>query len=152
MALDKKAFRKKLGVALGDERIIERKQGCWNCQHWDMEKAVDLWWSSARNEFLARATKLAMSETNPLGEKHPSVVAIRQTVPQLDAGMPAGVWGICALAGKGGSEADFAASTYLCGVWTGKLGASIAKAGEKADELPQELVLRDLGNPFTEDN
>jgi len=142
-----KEFRRKLGVALPEDHVVERKQGCWNCSSWSAEKAVDLWWSRAREAMLARAVEVATK--SPRGEQDPSVKNIRAMIPQVDAGMSNAVFGVCAMAGKGGAEADFVASTFQCRVWNGAAGASIARGGEAADKLPGELM-EDLNSIETE--
>lgn len=125
---------------VGIERIAIRTQGCWNCKNWRAEKAKDLWWDHARGDLLAGATKIAVA--SPLGEKHPRVLAVRHMVPLMDEKAHTGELGCCSV-GKlpnGDPVGDFVFSTYLCGQWSGAEGASVAREGEKADKLPEELM------------
>lgn len=134
-------FRKKVGLPA--DRVVERGQGCWNCIHGSHAAAVDLWWHKAREATLARGLELATNSA--LGEKHPGVLAIRESVPQFDAGIENATWLVCK-AGK--SEADFTHSTYLCPNWSGQQGSSLATQG-KTDLLPEEVLHRmgPTGNP-----
>lgn len=129
-------------VGVGKDRIAIRTQGCWSCTHWDMEKAVSLWWKEARANMLAQAADLAIK--SPQGENHPKVRSIREMVPKIDASMTAGEWGACSVGKTATGEpiGTNVASTYLCDQWTGKVGASVAREGQKADALPEELMDR----------
>ena len=127
---------------VGEERIAVRTQGCWSCIHSDFEKAKTLWWESARGAFLAKAVKLSLE--SPKGEEHPVVRNIREMVPKLDTAVEAGGWACCSK-GKnpdGTPIGDFVASTYLCDRWSARQGASVAREGQAADKLPEELVER----------
>ncbi len=41
---------------------------------------------------------------------------------------------------NGDPVGEFVFSTFLCDRWTAAQGASIAREGEKADKLPEELM------------
>lgn len=143
-----KEFRKALGVSgLGEDRVQERTQGCWNCKHWDPEKAITLWWDQTRTAWLAKAAGRAVTH----GENDMKVRGLRQTIPQIDAGMEQHVWGLCALNTDGGSEGLFKASTYMCDKWSGAVGASVAREGQAPDRLPAEIAA-ELDDAFTKDN
>lgn len=142
----KEFFASKL-IGVGTDRIEVRTQGCWNCIHWDPEAAAKLWWGEARAAMLARGVTLASND--PRGEAHPVVRNIREMVPKIDGSMTLGEFGTCRM-GKdpnGNPLGDFVASTYLCGTWTGKVGASVAREGEKADLLPEEVFDRFINDP-----
>ena len=129
-------------VGVGQDRIAIRTQGCWSCVHWNMEKAVDLWWKEARQAMLNRAVVIAVD--SPLGENDQRVKNLREMIPATDAGMTRGDWGACSV-GKsptGEPVGTNVHSTYLCGVWTGKTGASVAREGQAPDKLPEELMDR----------
>jgi len=127
---------------VGIERIAIRTQGCWNCRNFRVEKAKDLWWDHARGALLANATKIAIE--SPLGEKDPRVVAVRHMIPLTDKKAHLGELGCCSVGKQpdGALVGDFIFSTYLCGQWSGAEGASVAREGEKADALPEELLER----------
>lgn len=129
-------------VGVGQDRIAIRTQGCWSCVHWDMDKAVDLWWKEARQNTLNRGVQIALE--SPHGEADPRVRAIREMVPATDAGMTQGQWGACKVGRmpNGDPVGSNVHQTYLCGVWTGREGASVAREGAKADTLPEELMER----------
>lgn len=113
---------------------ITRTQGCWNCSKWENAEKSRALWSQQRQATLAQA--LTLSFTEPEGEEHPKVVQIRRMVNTVDHGIASGHLGIC-LAGK--ANADFVDNAYLCDHWTGRTGASLAREGQKADKLPEEL-------------
>ncbi len=124
------------------ERIAIRTQGCWSCVHFSTEKAQNLWWDEARQKLLQKGITLALS--TPLGEKDLKVLAIRKGAPQMDAQMTAQQWGCCKVGIKAdGTPVDnFVASTFLCRMWTGAQGASVAREGAASDRLPEEELAR----------
>lgn len=78
----------------------------------------------------------------PAGQNDPRVRNVREMIPMTDAGMTRGDWGMCSV-GKmpnGDPVGTNVHNTYLCGKWTGKVGASVAREGQKADKLPEELM------------
>lgn len=127
---------------VGADRIVERTQGCWNCVHFNLEKAKNHWWEKARQDLLNKATTLAVS--SPLGESHPKVLAIRQMVPMVDGGIERHEWGMCRVGKQpdGSPVGEFVHRVYLCQIWTGAEGASVAREGQKADMLPEEVMDR----------
>jgi hypothetical protein len=138
-------LRKLLG--LGDSHIKERTQGCWSCTHFSTEKAIELWWNGARKAMAARGAELAAT----VGLQDPRVQALRKTLPEMDVGMETRLWGICT--GGGFTYTDgvkqppfgdhqFIQSVFLCEKWTGAQGSSVAREGQKADLLPQEVIER----------
>lgn len=126
------------------DRIIERKQGCWNCVHFDRDKAKKLWWDEARGHMLHKAVEIAVS--SPKGENDQRVKNIRVMVPGIDKAIEDGTYGVCRI-DKGTSLAtapadqkgNFVADAFLCPKWTAAQGASIARAGAAPDMLPDEL-------------
>jgi hypothetical protein len=120
-------------------RTFERKQGCWNCFHFDYDRARDKWFDR-RQADLAIAVRMALE--SPLGENDPKVVNIRRMVEAVDLGIKSHTLGTCDGTGidaEGNSVGDFVKSVYLCAKWSGAQGASVARAGEAADPLPMEL-------------
>jgi hypothetical protein len=140
----RKLFKAKL-VGVGEERIAVRTQGCWGCIHGGeegYERAAKLWWDKARADTLARGAGIAVE--SPLGENDERVKSIRRNVPLTDVQIGQKQWISCKV-GKnpdGTPVADFVASTFLCGQWSGASGASIAREGKGPDKLPQELMER----------
>jgi hypothetical protein len=126
-------------VGVGEDRIAIRTQGCWSCVHASYDKAKDLWWKEARNATLSQAVRIALA--SPEGENDRRVKNIRGMVPAMDAAFEKNQWVCCAVGKKpDGTPVDrFVAATYLCNVWTGATGASVAREGQKADKLPEEL-------------
>lgn len=138
-----KALLAKKLHGVGTDRIAVRAQGCWNCIHGGeagFERAAKLWWDKARGDTLARGVQIATS--SPLGEQDERVKNVRAMVPQMDVNVERKQWVTCST-GKdpsGNPVADFVHHTYLCSKWTGAVGASVAREGEKLDKLPEELM------------
>lgn len=131
---------------VGQDRILVRTQGCWNCKNFRPEEASKLWWDKARGEMLARGVAIATGD--PRGENHPTVRNIRDMVPKIDGEMTLGTFGLCNV-GKdpsGGPLGTFIAHTYLCGQWAAADGASVARAGAAPDRLPEEEFDRFLND------
>lgn len=114
---------------------IERKQGCWNCKYWDNQEKARAVWNHKRLGNLTEAQALVQLHSDQ-GESHPRVVSIRRMVDNVDRAVAAGLLGVCS---SGKSNSDLVHNGYLCPSWTGRLGASVAIAGEGADKLPEEL-------------
>lgn len=133
--LAKSAFK-----GVGTDRIEVRTQGCWNCTHWDVDQAIDLWWSKARAAYLAKATQLAIK--SPLGEEYTPVKNIRRMIPAIDYKMEARAFGTCkrGVTAIGEPVGHFVLSTYLCDRWTAAPGASVAREGKGPDKLVEELM------------
>ena len=132
-------------ILVSNDRIFNRGAGCWNCKHCESGKAF---WTHKRQQDLASA--LRISQGSPLGEEHPKVINIRKMVDTIDHSIAAGALVRCT--GKGMTAhnepvGDLVAHNYMCHKWTGAQGASIARAGGKMDELPEELVDKLDGAP-----
>jgi hypothetical protein len=138
----KQHLAKTLYPGVGADRIVERSQGCWNCIHWDADKAIDLWWKSARAATLANGAGIAT--TSPYGEQDERVKAIRRNVPLTDLAIERREWGSCSRGVKADGQpvGDFVASTFLCDRWTAQAGASVARESAVPDKLPEELMER----------
>ncbi|MGH7177101.1 MAG: hypothetical protein ACREJC_06970, partial [Tepidisphaeraceae bacterium] len=68
-------LRKELDqVLVPKERVISKGQGCWNCKHWDREKAKPLWTEKRQND-LKTALDLALNLPN--GEPETMDAAIK---------------------------------------------------------------------------
>lgn len=149
---DPKSLLKSLGPSLSNAidpetglsgRRFERTQGCWNCVHGDFEKAKAVW-KERRQADLAIAAGKAIE--SPLGENEPSVVNIRRMVDAIDTGIATHNLIKCTGKGvdaNGNPVGDFVKSNYLCSNWSAAQGASVARAGQKADDLPMELEDKD---------
>jgi hypothetical protein len=121
------------------DRVIERKQGCWNCTGFSREMGKKHW-SDRRQKDLE--VGLSISLQSPLGEQDPKVKGIRQMVDNVDHGVASGSLGMCLGHGvdrNGNPVGDLVMSTYLCEKWNGAQGASVARGGEAPDTLPAEL-------------
>jgi hypothetical protein len=114
--------------------VFERTQGCWNCKHFDNEEKSRNFWELAKQRDLATAKVLAQAD--PRGESAPKVIAIRKTVREAGAAIASGAFGICL---NNGVQSDFVENTHLCAGWSGRTGASLARAGSGPDTLPDEL-------------
>lgn len=121
------------------DRVFERTQGCWSCKHGSREEAKRFW-TAKRQEDLMRA--LSLTNDSPHGEEDIRVKNIRHMVDTIDHSVAAGALIRCSGSGKtaaGEPVGDLIAHNYLCSNWSGKQGASIARAGQKLDELPEEI-------------
>ena len=129
-----------------EDRTFERTQGCWNCKHSSRAAAF---WTQRRQQDLARALTIAQ-EHPAQGEEHTQVVNIRRMVDTIDNQVAAGTLLRCGGDGKtaaGDPVADLVAHNFLCHKWSGAQGASIARAGQRADDLPEELADKIDGQP-----
>lgn len=129
------------------DRVFERTQGCWNCAA--MAPANEFW-KEARTKDLQKAVNIA--HTSILGENDPKVVNIRRMVDNVDHQVFSGTVIRCSSNPKGRTArgepvGDLVAANYLCDRWRGATGASIARAGQKADALPEELADKLDGKP-----
>lgn len=136
-------------IATSAERTFERTQGCWNCKHATSGKEL---WNRQRMTNLERARGLV--EMFPeQGENHPKVVNIRKMVNLFDHAVAMREVFRCtndrAANAKGESVGDLVAHNFLCGQWSAAQGASIARAGQKADDLPEELGDKLNDKPMT---
>lgn len=107
--------------------------------HSDFERARAIW-NQKRQQDLEHAARVALQ--SPMGEDDPEVVNIRNLVDGIDKGIAS--WNLTKCFGggvdaNGNSVGDFVKSNYLCRKWTAKTGASVARAGQKPDDLPMEL-------------
>ena len=125
-------------------RRHERTQGCWNCVHNDFDGAKERW-KEARQRDLAAAAAIVLR--SPTGESDPTVVNIRRMVDAIDVGLATHNLTRCKGPGvdaKDNPVGDFVKTNYLCRRWSAAQGASVAREGQKADDLPMEL--EDKGN------
>lgn len=124
-------------------RRHERTQGCWNCIHNSYDGAKD-YWKDKRQQDLEVAAQKALA--SPQGENDPTVVNIRRMIDAIDTGLATHNLTRCTGKGvdaKDNPVGDFVKSNYLCRKWTAAQGASVARAGQKADDLPMELEEKD---------
>jgi hypothetical protein len=121
------------------DRTFERTQGCWNCVSGSRDIAKS-WWSAKRQKDLEAALAIALQ--SPMGEKDPKVTGMRDMIDRVDRGVASG--GLVKCVGGGMTArnepvGDLVVHNYLCVKWSGKTGASVARAGEAPDLLPEEL-------------
>lgn len=131
---------KKLVDATGlSNRTFIRSQGCWNCKHGSYELGKQ-WWTQKRQEDLNQAMALALE--SPMGEQDPKVKNLRRMIDLVDHGMASGGLFKCLGHGVDADDnpvGDLVKSSYLCRKWSAAQGASMAREGEKLDDLPMEL-------------
>lgn len=137
-------------IATANDRTVERTQGCWNCRHSVSGKDA---WNYHRQKLLQKAAGLVQMFPEQ-GEDHVTVRNIRSQVDLFDHAVAMGEARRCtnrlARTGSGGDIGDLVAHNYLCANgWSAAEGASIARAGQKADPLPEELLERLDGGPRT---
>lgn len=124
-------------VLVPKERVISTGQGCWNCKHWDRDKAKPLWTQKRQND-LARAAEIAVTSRH--GENDQRVYNIRKFVNDLDHLVAVRMIGVCVGGGRtadGNPVGDFVVHSFLCDRWSGVSGSSLATGG-KTDPLPEE--------------
>lgn len=97
-------------------------------------------WKGKRQQDLAIAAKHALD--SPMGEEDPKVKNIRRMVDAIDTGLATYNLGACDGTGvdKDGNPVDLVKTNYLCRLWNGAQGASVARAGQAPDKLPMELL------------
>lgn len=129
-------------IYLPNDRVFERTQGCWNCVH---KRSATEFWTKERQRMLTKALTISMH--SKLGENHPKVFNIRTAVNQTDHNVAAGLLIQCGSnlvrpgrTADGNPVGDLVSANFLCDRWSGAQGASIARAGQKADALPEELA------------
>lgn len=129
-------------VLVPNDRVFERTQGCWNCVHGHSAKEF---WTKKRQDDLNIALRISMS--SKLGENHPKVMSIRSMVDTVDHGVASQAIMRCGTnlvrpgrTANGQPVGDLVANNYLCDRWSGRQGASIARAGQGPDKLPEELA------------
>lgn len=115
-------------------RTFERTQGCWNCIHFDAGDKAKKYFSACKDRDMLIAARFAAE--HPLGVRAPKVLQIAKTIDEAEAAIATGTFGICT---GGGVTSDFVHNAHLCNKWTGAVGASVARAGGKADDLPDEM-------------
>lgn len=128
------------------DRTIERGQGCWNCIHGD---PAGKFWAERRLATLKRAVEI-VNENPLLGENHPKVINIRRMIPEIDKAVMVGAVVHCTKGrtATGQQVGDLTPHNYLCDVWTGRQGASVARLGGGPEKLPEELMqTMDYGKP-----
>lgn len=128
-------------ILVPNDRIFSRGQGCWNCKH---KESANKFWSDKRQKDLEEAVRIAAA--SDLGENDPKVINIRNMVDLADHAVAAGALVRCstknprAKTALGADVGDLVVHNYLCNSWSAAQGASIARAGGKADDLPEELI------------
>lgn len=106
-------------------RIFERKQGCYNCLHFDNREL-------ARKHFEQRMQLDAAA----LLEKGRTLPQVEDTLVRVRRIMEPPKYGVCMK--NGGGAADFKAASFLCEKWTGRVGVE-GKFDVTADELYDKL-------------
>lgn len=102
------------------DRILERKQGCWNCVHWNNQEM-------ARNH----RQRMRLMDARQLLERGRTLEEVKVVTDRVDQLMPIGAYGVCL---GGGAAADFTAAAHLCIRWTGRVGIE-----GKYDTLIEEI-------------
>lgn len=117
-------------------RTFERTQGCWNCIHFENGEKSKKFWELCKKRDLASAAMMAA--TDPRGEQTPAVINTRKMVREAGAAVALGLFGMCTVPNPA-IKSDFVQASHLCDRWTGRQGASVARAGSAPDSLPAEL-------------
>jgi len=99
-------------------------------------------WEQKRLSDLGAAVHI--SQHSPLGEEDQRVLNIRSMVHKADVAMTRRppVFGACLKRelSRDTPIGDFVSHEYLCDHWSGRSGASVARAGAALDERPEELM------------
>jgi len=122
------------------DRTVERTQGCWNCTGYEHGAIAVKRLEECRQRDLA--AKIAehgfLPSLSRLGDmEHASSLAKDARYDNWVLAAKSGQIGLCL---RGGVEDDFVHHKYLCPKWNAAQGASVARAGAKADLLPDELA------------
>jgi hypothetical protein len=134
-------------VLVPKERVISSGQGCWNCKHWDQDKAKPLWTEKRQHDL---TTALRIAQESRSGEQDQRVFNIRAMVNSLDHLVATKHVGVCVGGGRtanGNPVGDFVVHSFLCDRWSGVSGASLATGG-KTDPLPEERAEQINGKPY----
>lgn len=132
-------------ILVPNERVITRNAGCWNCIF--MRDASEFWFGDKtkgtlgrRDENLNRAVAIAVD--SPLGENHPKVLNIRRMVEFCDSGVRAKAMIRCAGSGVNGKNepvGELVANSFMCRKYVAATGASLAREGQRINDLPEEI-------------
>ena len=124
-------------ILVPNERVLTRNAGCWNCTF--RRDATEFWFGDKtkgtfgrRGENLNKATTIAVM--SPQGENHPKVVNIKRMVMLCDAAVEAGTMVRC---GGGYDKSELVANTFMCERYVGATGASVAREGERINDLAE---------------
>lgn len=115
-------------------RTLRRTMGCWNCVSFDNGEKAKQHFEACKTREMLNAAEVAKKD--PRGINAPKVQQIASTMADAERSVQAGVFGICL---AGGVQSDFVHNAHLCPKWRGKQGASVARAGARADDLPAEV-------------
>jgi hypothetical protein len=119
------------------DRVIERKQGCWNCTAFD---ATEVYAKRVADSH-RRDVKIFLARGASLDRAAASAGITRQLLLEKR-----GYFGICM---RGKVEGDFVACKHLCDSWTARQGVlGSFSPGEPADPLVEE-ALEQLGQDAT---
>ena len=125
------------------DRIFERGQGCWNCLN---SSSAVAFWTERRKEDVLRLKVLA--DQTPPGVSNQTRDNLAHMIDTTDHSVAAHALLRCTkgVTAEGNPVGDLVAHNYLCGKWSGKQGASLARQG-KLDDLPEELADKLDGQP-----
>lgn len=123
------------------DRTFERTQGCWNCSN---ARSANEFWTDRRKGEVAKLKM--MMETMPTADE---TDAQARKIDTIDHSVAARALVHCKVGrtAKGDPVGDMVAHNYLCEKWSAAEGASLARAGQKADDLPEELADKLDGTP-----
>ena len=132
-------------ILVPSERVITRNAGCWNCLF--MREASTFWFGDKdkgtlgrREENLQAAVVLAIE--SPLGENHPKVLRLRRMVEFCDNAVRSRVMIRCGGGGvdaKGDPVGELVANSFMCRKYVASTGASLAREGQRINNLPEEV-------------
>lgn len=116
-----------------DNRVIERNAGCYSCLYYDVDQVFDTKVQEAYVRAFSALKKRGFNDND----------AKRKTDAELKPLQAKGLIGVCTSRDAHRSlkpPGDFVAMRYLCRFWSGKTGASLARApGEPLSPLAAEV-------------
>ena len=123
-------------VFVPSERVLTRNSGCWNCR-WALDAAT--YWKDQRVVDLQKAVSITI--TSPMGENDPRVLNLRKWVTMIDAAVANKAMLLCKT-GKmpnGDDVTPLVTNSFMCRMWTGTQGASVARGTERINDLAEEI-------------
>lgn len=120
--------RSAMTTVLPADRIIVRKQGCWNCTSFDAAEIYTKRVADAKK----RDVKVFLERGHGLQRAGDSAAITERMLLEKR-----GVFGVCL---KGKVAGDFVACKHLCGAWSGRTGVTGSfTPGEGYDPLVEEM-------------
>ncbi len=109
-------------------RRMVRKEGCWNCKHWDNQELAQAHYRSRR-----------LLDAKALADRGRTLAEIDDVLARLDRMAKPPRTGVCMASG---SRADLVFASFKCSKWTGRVrteGPQDKLADELYDRLGEKL-------------